>query len=56
MSDTQPAWVRQRSEKGIELIRLRGLATGRAKQRLVEAHREEYERYRQEERRKLGLS
>lgn len=48
-------WTEGRSEASIENHRVRGLAQGRAKQRLIKAHRDEYERYVAQERAKLSF-
>lgn len=48
-------WTERRSEEGIDRERLRNRAAQRARQRLLQAHRSEYERYLVEERRKLGI-
>ena len=49
------AWTDRRSPAGVDRNRLRIKADQRAKQRLVDAHRAEFEQLRSEERRKLGL-
>lgn len=48
-------WTKVRSQESVNYLRKKGKATGRARQRLVEAHREEFARYLEEEKAALGL-
>jgi len=49
------AWTEKRSLDSIDQARVSSRAVGRAKQRLVNAHRAEYDKYFEEERKNLHL-
>lgn len=48
-------WTEVRSPESVEYHRRKGRAIGRARQRLVNAHRDEFERYAAEEKLKEGI-